>query len=1859
MKTETAVRWEQMYNDTPLRDVPAHFQGLCAAPFLQRYLDAVLRLCPPGSRTLETGVGTGYGAIWLSQREVAAEGLDYAPRIVERAKQTNNILGGRATFRCGDLFTLYGDMPARSPTLASAPPYRVIHHQGVLEHCTVPQIRAALAQQVALAEWVIFSVPSVHYPFEPEFGDERMLPIEEWRRILAPFVLEELRYYGDPRFGGKEHVLAVLRGQPIDDALLARMTVPAEPYPQGITVIIHSRNEATNIADCLASVKGCADEIIVCDMESTDETLAIVRRVAPNAIILPHPHLDNFDRARNVSAMRAGYRWIAYLDADERIPEGMGPLLRRLLTVENPAFSALQLPFKHHFAGRWLRCLSPGYKAPSVFKNGCFTYHARTHAGAQVEGPVARLPFDHPDHALPHYAFADIGQYLQKLDRYTVAEAASMHTDGRPFHWREAVRHTVHDLCAYYDAAGAGELDGVHGLLYSVLSGFYRWVQHARLYESRYHAGQLHPSEQEVPGSVEEMLQFALEIAREERQRREGAQSVTEAASPIGTAEESNSLVAEEGAQVADMEPVVADVVWCGPFGSASGYGEESRHFPFGLEEAGIKVAARSNGWREEAEALTPVEAARLRTLTKRSIAPNAVWIVQDFAPRFARPEGAGLVIGRTMFETDRIPADWALACNRMDAIWVPSEFHRQTFLRSGVEAHRLAVIPGCFDPTPFLNTRPPAESVRAKRNLPKKETRPFTFLSVFDWTLHKGWDVLLTGFLQAFEGRDDVALTLKVWSSLGYSEEQIREQAAEHVRRTLGHDLLADPRIRFVFDRLTLPDLIALYHAADAFVLPSRGEGWGRPFMEAMACGLPTIGTNWSGNTAFMTADNSLLIDCAVVDVPEEGWREVPVYKGHRWAESSLPSLVAHLRRVVEQPEEAREIGRRAQEHVVTHFNRTEVGKQIAAEIDRLRASKVLLPAISSPALSLRWEGPFLSRHSLALVNRQICRGLLAEGGVEMSLVPMDRPEMGPEEEPGLTALVERSFAPLEGTAAVHVRHQFPPRFERPEEGSLVLIQPWEYGFLPKEWIAPILANVAEVWCYSRYVQEVYLASGIPKEKLRIVPLGVDTEIFCPEAPPYVFTTEPGAERRNRSEGKPFTFLFVGGTLHRKGIDILLDAYLRAFSACDNVCLVIKDTGTQTVYRGQNERERILALAADPNRPAIIYIEEELSPHRLAGLYTACDCLIQPYRGEGFCLPALEAMACGIPAVVPEGGPTNDFVDETVGWRLPAERLPMPENHIGPWECVETPWMWEVSPDVLAQRLRQLVRDPEEVKRRGAAAVERVRASWSWQHTTQAVLARLEALAGSAPALALPETEQPHSSMHVTDLLLSRRPRISLCMIVRDEERVLGPCLQSARPWVEEIIVIDTGSTDRTIEIALSHGARVEHFVWCDDFSAARNESLKYATGDWILWLDGDDTLPWRSGEAIRQFVETAPAQISAFVIPVQFVEDGSTHGATRVDHVKLFRNGLGVQFERRIHEQILASLRQVGGEIARCPALVLHSGYDVSPEGQKKKRVRDARILELELQERPDDPFTLFNLGMTEHYGGEHVGAVGWLRRCLEVSAPTDSIVRKAYAMLALSQRELGEADAALETVEAGLHVTPNDPELHFHRGRMLADRGRYQEAKAAYEAVVSCPLDDHFSSVDMSILGYKTFHNLGGLCRMLRDYPGAQHWWSKAVADAPQFLPSALALFDAALEVGDFATAERMLHVVRAADPTGTDAPLLHARLAAAQGDRAGAEYALQETVTAAPESVQARLALVRCLLAEERLAEAETHLHALEQADVAEAAYCLGVMAIRKSDLPTALRWMERAARLNPAHAETQVQIAQLKQALVDS
>ena len=237
-------------------------------------------------------------------------------------------------------------------------------------------------------------------------------------------------------------------------------------------------------------------------------------------------------------------------------------------------------------------------------------------------------------------------------------------------------------------------------------------------------------------------------------------------------------------------------------------------------------------------------------------------------------------------------------------------------------------------------------------------------------------------------------------------------------------------------------------------------------------------------------------------------------------------------------------------------------------------------------------------------------------------------------------------------------------------------------------------------------------------------------------------------------------------------------------------------------------------------------------------------------------------------------------------------------------------------------------------------------------------------------------------------------RPRLSLCMIARDSARTLRAALDSIGPWVDEMVVVDTGSADDTAAIAADCGARVGHFAWCDDFAAARNESLRLATGDWLFWMDSDDTIDAANGSALRALADAQhpPARLG-FVVQVICppAADAAEHGsAVVVDHVKLVRNDPRLRFTGRIHEQILPAIRKVGGEVRWTDIAVHHSGADTSPEGRRRKLSRDLHLLRLELAEHPDDSFALFNLGMTLLDGGQAEQALLQLSRSLVLSEP-----------------------------------------------------------------------------------------------------------------------------------------------------------------------------------------------------------------------------------------------------------------------------
>ena len=496
------------------------------------------------------------------------------------------------------------------------------------------------------------------------------------------------------------------------------------------------------------------------------------------------------------------------------------------------------------------------------------------------------------------------------------------------------------------------------------------------------------------------------------------------------------------------------------------------------------------------------------------------------------------------------------------------------------------------------------------------------------------------------------------------------------------------------------------------------------------------------------------------------------------------------------------------------------------------------------------------------------------------------------------------------------------------------------------------------------------------------------------------------------------------------------------------------------------------------------------------------------------------------------------------------------------------------------------------------------------------------------------------------------QRPRISLCMIVRDSARTLRACLESIRPWVDEMVIVDTGSVDETPRIVESFGGRLFHFPWCDDFSAARNESLRHAQGDWLFWMDSDDTIPADCGRELRRLIERdVPQNVLGYIMQVHCPGNGEDAGpdfdVTMVDHVKLFRNRPDLRFDHRIHEQILPAIRAAGGEVAWTDFYVVHSGSDQTSVGQEKKRERDLRILNLELAERPEHPFTLFNLGMTHCHGARFAEAVGYLRRGITRSGAGEPHLRKAFALLVYALMRLGRHAEAMEAIQRGRALFPRDTELRFREGVLLHELGRLDEARNAYLGALNGGDERHFSSVDRALRGFKAHQNLAVLANDVGDLAEAERQRREVVREVPRYRQGWRGLAETVLRGRRFADAESLAEALISDDGLRVEGFLMRSRLAQGQGRLADARAALDRAFAERPDDLQMKRERCQFLFDNGTTEEAEQSLRALidHSPDDASAHYNLGTLLMRTRRFDEAVGVYQQSLRYRPNHPAT--------------
>jgi glycosyltransferase involved in cell wall biosynthesis len=270
------------------------------------------------------------------------------------------------------------------------------------------------------------------------------------------------------------------------------------------------------------------------------------------------------------------------------------------------------------------------------------------------------------------------------------------------------------------------------------------------------------------------------------------------------------------------------------------------------------------------------------------------------------------------------------------------------------------------------------------------------------------------------------------------------------------------------------------------------------------------------------------------------------------------------------------------------------------------------------------------------------------------------------------------------------------------------------------------------------------------------------------------------------------------------------------------------------------------------------------------------------------------------------------------------------------------------------------------------------------------------------------------------------------LVVIVRDAQATISRLLESARPWVEQMVVLDTGSADRTPNIAADHGATLLRTTWNDDFSAARNTALDLAAADWHLVLDADEWLI-DGGEFLRKLRHTPPSFVGQVLLEDQF-EAGHSGAATAANWLSRLLPG-HVRYQGRIHEQPVHSL-----PVRRTPLRIGHDGY--KPEALAAKRGRNRRLLELALQEQPGDAYLMYQLGKdasvyTEHTLADRWFRAAWPRLTLQTPWRTDLLVRWLATLKHLGRHAEGARLAETEALSSA-----HSPDFHFAVGDLMLD-------------------------------------------------------------------------------------------------------------------------------------------------------------------------------------------------------------------------
>ncbi|MFC1850865.1 glycosyltransferase [candidate division CSSED10-310 bacterium] len=341
--------------------------------------------------------------------------------------------------------------------------------------------------------------------------------------------------------------------------------------------------------------------------------------------------------------------------------------------------------------------------------------------------------------------------------------------------------------------------------------------------------------------------------------------------------------------------------------------------------------------------------------------------------------------------------------------------------------------------------------------------------------------------------------------------------------------------------------------------------------------------------------------------------------------------------------------------------------------------------------------------------------------------------------------------------------------------------------------------------------------------------------------------------------------------------------------------------------------------------------------------------------------------------------------------------------------------------------------------------------------------------------------------------------PELTACLIVRDEESVLSTCLKSIQSFVDELIIVDTGSTDQTKQIAEKFQTKLYDFEWCDDFSAARNEALKHATGDWILWIDADEQLD----DTEPHYIKSLLTDSSKIAYTVRLFPK---RNHTAYQSYRLFRNLPQIQFQGIIHESIYSSLLEVAEnthrETGHSLLAIKHCGYE---HHQEVKHKRNMPLLYKRLKEEPTSIRCLWHLGFIQEQLGDETGAEDSWKTAIQVIQKNKEVISLdslPYAYLIRLYLRKGNDIAAL--LEEALFRFPKQYELIWIKAQLLKSTHQYHDALNMFKQLIRIDpnsLVDQAIAYDYRIFQVLSYEPIGDCCYKLGRYKDSIAYYRKA--------------------------------------------------------------------------------------------------------------------------------------------------------------